>query len=71
MTHIRTYDLLQLSTKSCRRCAHFKQLSCSKIIDDDISNFAWSSLSTCDIWTPNEVADEALQILTMRKLTDG
>lgn len=32
------------------------------------NNFSWSSQSPCKDWTPTAVADEALQVLTMRKL---
>jgi hypothetical protein len=49
---------------------HFKQLTCTQLPADAGPKFAWSSLSTCDTWTPTEQADQALQELTMRKLKD-
>lgn len=67
----RTYKLLQLSTRVCRHCAHFRTAGCLQVTDDKLKtlkSFAWSRLSACEGWTANEVADEALQILTMRKL---
>lgn len=70
MEHARTYDLQRMSVKSCRNCVHFKQLTCTQLPADAGPKFAWSSLSTCDTWTPTEQADQALQELTMRKLKD-
>lgn len=63
----RTHDLLLLSAKVCRHCTKFKTKNCSKAPADP-RGFIWSSLSTCAEWSPVPVADEALQILTWRKL---
>lgn len=67
----RTYKLLILSTRVCRHCEHFQKYSCTlgpNEDDPDWKTFPWSSMSACDDWEPNAVADEALQVLTMRKL---
>lgn len=67
----RTYKLLQLSVRVCRHCAHFQTFNCPMGPKPDDKNYKcwpWSSMSACEAWKPNERADEALQILTMRKL---
>jgi len=69
----RTYKLLQMSTKICRNCKHFQQAECPhgpSPGDPEYTSFKWSSISSCKMWTPNLTADEALQILTWRKLAE-
>lgn len=70
LNELRDYELLQLSTKVCRHCRFFQTLDCSKAPEpgDKYKCHPWSSMSACDDWQPDEQADEALQILTMRKL---
>lgn len=70
LENLRTYDLLNLSTKVCCNCVKFRTSECSKAPDNehDLVGFPWSSLSACEVWTPNARTDEALQILTWRKL---
>jgi hypothetical protein len=71
MKNISTYDLMVMSVKSCRNCVHFKQTTCPSVPADAGPKFAWSSLNTCNQWTPSEIADLALQELTMRKLREN
>jgi len=68
----RDYELMFLSTRICRHCIKFQTYDCPKAPEpgDKYNCHPWSSMSACDEWTPDEQADEALQILTMRKL-DG
>jgi hypothetical protein len=63
----RTYKLLWLTTKVCLHCQNYKTDQCPYAPSMEDSNY-WSSLSACDNWTPNAHTDQALQILTMRKL---
>lgn len=67
----RTFKLLQVSTRVCRHCKFFQTYDCPngpKEDDPAYKCFPWSSMSACESWKPNAVADEALQILTWRKL---
>lgn len=71
MSDLPTYQLSRLSTKVCRHCVHFRTSGCPSANAQtrrEIRRFNWSSLSTCDAWTPNARTDEALQALTWRKL---
>jgi len=65
------HTLLQQSAKVCCHCEHFMQGSCPKgpnSTDPNFKKFRWSSLSSCSSWEPNPIADNALQIITLRKL---
>lgn len=66
----RTFTLLQMSTKVCRHCRYFQTYDCPKgpKPGDPYTCWPWSSMSACPSWAPNKSADEALQILTWRKL---
>lgn len=69
----RTYKLLHLSSKVCRHCELFQTNHCPKAPNEDhpdYKKFLWTSLSSCDSWKPNKTADEALEVLTMRKLQE-
>ena len=71
MEELPTYQLTHLGTKICRHCVHFRTANCPSAdvqTRREIRRFNWSSLSTCDAWTPNARTDEALQVLTWRKL---
>jgi len=68
---LQTYKLNRLSTRICRHCDHFRTAQCSQAPvagTKAFRRFNWSSLSVCDDWTPNPRTDEAMQILTWRKL---
>lgn len=66
-----TYQLTRLGAKICRHCDHFRKPECAKAPPAgtrEFKKFNWSSLSTCDNWKPNPRTDEALQVLTFRRL---
>lgn len=63
----RTYTLLQLSAEICRNCMFFRnQEKCPPARDFDRND--WSAFKVCNSWSPDDEANEALQVLTMRKL---
>jgi hypothetical protein len=71
MKDLPTYRLTRLSARICCHCAHFKSIRCTKApthSKKEFRRFNWSSLSVCDDWRANSRTDEALQILTWRKL---
>lgn len=87
MTEFKFYDrracvdfLKEEAQTVCSNCKFFKSVQCRKFPDtldpefDDAYPYwrpFWQKLGVCDAWTPNERADEALQLLTMRKLETG
>lgn len=71
MNDLPTYQLIRLSAKICRHCNHFRTTRCPVAnvkTRKEIRCYNWSSLSACDSWTPNARSDEAMQILTWRRL---
>jgi len=49
----------------------FQSFECPNAPNEDdpiCKTFSWSAQTVCDTWSPNKIADEAIQMLTKRKL---